>query len=200
MAISITRALAELKTLKKRITKHTQQSVFITTVTSNKNPLSATEEDMKANWASVNDLITRYQDVKFAIVRSNARTNVKIGSKIYTVAEAITMKECFEHGKALLNTIRNQRMTVNNTVEAHRRSTQEKLDSLLETNFKKDRKTSDDEIKTISEAYLKSNEIKVIDPLKLDTRITELEKHIDDFLGNVDFALSESNAITTIEI
>lgn len=200
MAISITRALSELKTLKKRITKHTQQSIFITTVTSNKNPLSATEEDMKANWASVNDLITRYENVKFAIVRSNARTNVKIGAKIYTVAEAITMKECFEHGKSLLNTIRNQRMTVNNTVEAHRRSVQEKLDSLLETNFKKDRKTSDDEIKTISEAYLKSNEIKVIDPLKLDTRIAELEKHIDDFLGNVDFALSESNAITTIEI
>lgn len=200
MAISITRALAELKTLKKRITKHTKESIFITTVTSNKNPLAATEEDMKANWASVNDLIARYQTIKFAIVRSNARTNVKIGNKTYTVAEAITTKECFEHSKALLATIRNQRMTVNNTVESHRRSTQEKLDSLLETNFKKDRKTSDDEIKTISEAYLKSNEIKVIDPLKLDTRINELEQHIDDFLGNVDFALSESNAITTIEV
>jgi len=195
--ISITRALAELKTLQKRIDKLTQ-SVFITTVLPGRSP-SLSEENMRSNWASVNDLITRYQALKFAIIQSNAVTKVRIGGKIYTVAEAIAMKDSAKQTTGLLESLRQQRCDVSNTVQRHNQQVQAKLDSLLEINFT-ERKTSEDDMKTIRDAYLKNNEIRVVDPIQLDTVIPQIEDSLQEFLSNVDFCLSESNAVTTIAV
>jgi hypothetical protein len=197
--ISITRALSELKTLDKRIEKLCTQNVFITTTTT-KSDSSSIEEDMKAGWKSINDLISRYQAIKFAIIRSNATTNVRIGTKTYTVSEAIAMKEStVKQQEKLLNALRQQRASSTNAVSYHTQQIQSKLDSLLEINFK-ERKTSEDDLRTIKEAYLKNNEIRVIDPLKIDAKISCLETELENFVANVDFCLSESNAITTITV
>jgi hypothetical protein len=197
--MSVTRALAELKTLQKRIQKF-NSSVFINVVTSNRySSPSASEADMRSDWDAVNSLIERYRAIKFAILQSNAVTKVRVGSKTYTVSEAIALKESMKHEQELLDTLRRQRVSVTNTVETHNQTIQHKLDSLLEINFK-ERKTSEDDIKTIKDAYLKNNEIRVVDPLKIDARITEMESRLEEFRSNVDFCLSESNAVTTITV
>jgi hypothetical protein len=197
--MSVTRALAELKTLQKRIQKF-NSSVFINVVTSNRySSPSASEADMRSDWDAVNALIERYRAIKFAILQSNAVTKVRVGSKTYTVAEAIALKESMKHEQELLDTLRRQRVYVTNTVETHNQAIQHKLDSLLEINFK-ERKTSEDDIKTIKDAYLKNNEIRVVDPLKIDARIAEMESRLEEFRSNVDFCLSESNAVTTITV
>jgi hypothetical protein len=197
--MSVTRALAELKTLQKRIQKF-NSSVFINVVTSNRySSPSASEADMRSDWDAVNALIERYRAIKFAILQSNAVTKVRVGSKTYTVAEAIALKESMKHEQELLDTLRRQRVSVTNTVETHNQAIQHKLDSLLEINFK-ERKTSEDDIKTIKDAYLKNNEIRVVDPLKIDARIAEMESRLEEFRSNVDFCLSESNAVTTITV
>lgn len=40
----------------------------------------------------------------------------------------------------------------------------------------------------------------LVDPLKLKNEIEVLSKEIDNFVSNIDAALSVSNAITTIDI
>ena len=40
----------------------------------------------------------------------------------------------------------------------------------------------------------------MIDPCKLSDKIKALEDEIEEFEANVDFALSESNALTQIEV
>lgn len=196
--ISVTRALAELKTLQKRIEKLTHQSVFSTTVLPGRGS-SVSEDAMRSDWASVNSLIARYRAIKFAILQSNATTRVRIGQTLYTVAEAIAMKDSIRQEQDLLDTLRQQRVSTSSAVDLHNQQVQNKLDSLLEINFK-ERKTSEDDMKTIKDAYLKNNEIRVVDPLKIDTKIAEMESRLEEFMTNVDFCLSESNAVTTVTV
>ena len=195
--MSITRALAELTLLSKRINRLTNLS-YITTMTGDR-AFAPEANQAKANWASLQDLMKRYRDIKFAIIKSNAITPVKIGNRTYTVAEAIAQKECFKFDTALLEALRTQRSNVRTYVESIDRKNQDKLDSLLELSFK-DRKSSEDEIRIIKDAYMKSNEPKVLDLLDIDSRITQLEEAEEDFTRNVDFCLSESNAITMISV
>ena len=42
--------------------------------------------------------------------------------------------------------------------------------------------------------------VKFVDPLSLETLVKQLETEVEDFKNNVDFALSESNSTTFIEI
>ena len=195
--MTITRALAELKNINARIEKLTANSLFMSTTGSAFGACS--EIDIRANWTSVNDLISRYEKMKFAILQSNSSTIVKIGGREYTVAEAIAMKDCIQYRKNLLDKVKRDRTYVLNTVAQHQNIIQNKLDTLLQTNFK-ERLTSEADIKNIQEAYMKTNEIKIVDPLKLDSLIPKLESEYDDFMTNVNFTLSESNAITTIAV
>ena len=91
MAISVTRALAEVKSLNDRIEKATRGSVFVSITTGGKvtngGDLQATSNALKANLQSVNDLIDRRNLVKGAIIRSNAVTNVTINGLEMSVAE-----------------------------------------------------------------------------------------------------------------
>lgn len=197
--ITVTRALSELNTIKKRLAKLTQNTTFLSTKVAGRAWRDHVHET-KANWDAMNSLMERYTQLKFAIITSNATTRVRIGKGTFTVAEAIAFKECMQHKKSLLDRMRNQRVDTNRVVQGHTDLVRSKLDRLLEMNFKSDGKSSETDIKAISEAYLKNNAIEVVDPLKVDDKITTLDEQIDDFMKEVDFALSESNAITRLSL
>lgn len=196
--MSITRALAELKNLNARIQKLTSSSIFMSYVVSGNVPL-VSETDIRSNWSSVNDLISRYEKIKFAILKSNSETKVKIGTKEYTVAEAISMKDCIQYRKNLLDKLKQDRTTTLNAITYHQNNLQNKVDVLLQNNFK-EKSITEDDIRSIRDTYLKNNEIKSIDPLRLDTLLQKLDSEYDDFMTNINFCLSESNAITNIVV
>ena len=87
-----------------------------------------------------------------------------------------------------------------NEVENANTQVKQKLDILLESNFGKDIKASATDVEAISKPYLEQNEWELVDPLGIVGRIEKFEKEIDEFEHEVDFVLSESNTITTIEI
>jgi hypothetical protein len=59
---------------------------------------------------------------------------------------------------------------------------------------------SKEDIASIFDPVFARYEHKLQDPIGIEKTIEKLEKRIDDFISNVDFVLSTSNAITTIEI
>lgn len=197
--LTVTRGLSEINTIKKRLSKLTQNTTFMSTKVGGRAWRDHLHET-KSNWQAINDLISRFQDLKFAIITSNANTQVKIGNQTYTVAQAIAMKECLEHKRSLLDKLRQVRRDVDTTVQHHNDGIRQKLDKLLELNFQRDRKTDEGDIKSISEAYLKNNAIEVVDPLNVDKEIIRLDEELDGFLKEVDFALSESNAVTQLSL
>ena len=84
--ISITKALAELKLLRKRIEAGLEDAKF-TMLRTKKSMVDVDKFSTNAHAAyqSYTDLLARYNAIKSAIVLSNATTRVSIGGHSYTV-------------------------------------------------------------------------------------------------------------------
>lgn len=207
MQISITRALSELKVLQKRFDKEVSQLDVISVqhgLTLMKNSSVKPEdfsEKAKAQLQSVEDLQKRIHLIKTKIQQSNAITVVKIGTQGMTVLEAIIKKSLIENQKDLLARLKKQLILANNNFEAATVSNENKIAKQLEDATKNSTIKLDLEVEKQIKASVESlYPIKMIDPCKLSDKIKALEDEIEEFEANVDFALSESNALTQIEV
>jgi hypothetical protein len=205
MEYSITRSLAELKLLDKRIHNAIQVSEF-GGMAVGKKPVqgyadNATfETKVQSNWDSVNDLIKRRNAIKSAIVLSNAKTLVNIAGVEMTVAEAIERKSSIVYDKALLNKLRNDYNIINNAVLRKNMEVEQKLEQQLAVLYGKDAKVSESERDMVTKPYREDHEAKIIDPIQLKDKIESLTEYIDSFESECDFILSESNTVTKIEV
>ena len=200
---SITRCLVELKTLDNRINKLISSTTFITYKTKNKN-YNYSEDDFKkgvlSDYQSLTDLIERRQKIKNAIVLSNATTEVEIAGNKMTVSQAIEFKNTIAYKINLLESLKRQRQHVTIETETHKIRVQQKIDENVRIICGKDSKPDAQVIQTVSEGIAKGDPIEVFDPLSIDKVIKDLEETIEDFNANVDFVLSESNALTTVSL
>lgn len=57
-----------------------------------------------------------------------------------------------------------------------------------------------EEVELHTKAFMERNEYILIDPLKINTRIEELDEKVSSFKAEVDAVLSESNALTKITV
>lgn len=201
--ITVTRALAQVKSLNDRIERATNSS-FITFTTGGKHQTGKEKTEVAAtiaaNLQSVTDLIKTRAKVKAAIVRSNANTKVNVSGVEMTVAEAIERKGSIQFEVALLNQMRQQVSTNTALVERQNVQMQARLDDLIKTAAGKDRKVDEAEIKAITDPFERANRAELLDPNELSKLIEKLEREVMDFIEDVDFALSEVNAITKIEV
>lgn len=200
--ISVTRALAQIKSLNDRIEKGISVP-FITNLTGGKHGTGKTvteiETTLKASLQSVKDLIEQRKALKSAVVRSNAITTVKINGVELTVAEAIERKSSIALEQRLLHQLKGQLAQVTANVEKTNVEMSRRLDALLLTAVGKDRQASETELAAISAPFKAQNEGKALDPNDLSVVIESLQKDIDGFLLEVDYALSEINATTMVD-
>ncbi len=199
--ISITQALAEIKLLRKRIDNAIDSGEYIAMKT--KKMMFDSDKfvaNAKSSFQSFQDLLTRYNKIKAAIVISNATTSVTIAGKSYTVAEAVERKRSIEFEKSLLSRMMLQYNDVKKRYEAHQVAEQARVERLLSVELGKDSKTSPDTIKILSESFLAENKADIVDPLKLETLIKTMTEEIELFETTVDYTLSESNGRTTISV
>lgn len=202
-SISIARALVELKTLDSRINKITDCTQWIVYKTKNKNH-NLSEDEYKKNtlseYQSLSDLISRRDRLKNAIMKSNSMTEVEVGGNKMTVSQAIEYKIIIEYKQKLLQRLKYQRQQVVVDVETHKQKVQVKIDDNIKVICGKDSKPDENVIKSVSDGITKGDPIEVFDPLGLDKVIQKLETEIEDFIANVDYVLSESNALTVITV
>lgn len=202
--ISITRALAEVKSLNDRIEKATRGTVFINTTvggrTVNGTDLQSTTNTLKANLQSVRDLIARRQTVKAAVIRSNSNTVVTINGIEMTVAEAIERKGSIDKERTLLAVLNQQLGQVRSIVERKNIEMQARIDTMVLAAVGKDRKATEEELDAISKPYIASNITAPLDPNGLEVVVAKMEEDINGFVFEVDFVLSEANAKTTIDV
>lgn len=195
--MTITRGLVQLKLLDKRIQKATTES-FITYKVGDEvhNPKSTPESALQ----SVEDLTTQRAKIKSAIMTANAVTEVTIGEETMTIAEAIEKKSTIVYMIDLHKSMTNQLRRTKADVEGINHVAQQRLDGLLETNFGKDMKAREGEIKSITDAFNTSNKAELVDPADLEAKIGILWNKIEEFKSEVDLSLSEINAVTEIDI
>lgn len=199
--MTVTRALAELKTLDRRINKAIADSEVIK-VRRKEDKWDVQEfcRTAQGQYQSAVDLINRRNALKSKVLDSNAVTRVKIGEYTYTIAEIIDRKQSLQYKKTLLLKLRNSRTSCQNLYEAKTDELRRKLDHLLEVNFGKDGKSNAETVPSITKSFWESNKVEQVDPVNISARIKELEDEITEFEKEADLVLSEANARTYFEV
>lgn len=205
--MTVHQALAELKTMDSRIDKAicAEQYVFANKHSNQKvegMPIPEKVEIIKSQFQRVQDLITRRDAVKRAVVLSNARTEVVIGGKTYTVAEAIELHiNGLEFRRDFLNKLTRDYARAKDTASANNGEALEKrADAHVANVFGHDAKPSAEDISRVRAEFITGQTYELVDPLKIEEVLRKMEEEITAFEVNVDAALSVSNAITEIEI
>lgn len=205
MKYSIHRCLAELKLLDSKINKAINKKFIGFKKNSANGEYNTHETDadfeklVQSNYDTVMAYINRRKLFKEAIVNSNAVTVVVIGGKEYTVASAIERKEAISYEENLLYQLKIQYANSLRIVNENNDKMENNLDKQISQMVGSDNSKNDD-IATFAEFYRKQNGYTLLDPLKIKDKLDKLEKEIEDFKSEVDCVLSESNAITLVEI
>lgn len=203
--ISAHRILAELKIIGDRINEAATQEFVGCRVGDEGIPagfksIEEFEKRAKAKWFSVNDLIKRRNQLKRALIASNAVTIVEIAGVKMTVAEAIDRKDAIEFDKRLLTHLRGQNSNVIRRFEGELRILNQQIDKRIEEASGKDAKVNKEDEENIIKMAEKRYKPHFVDPIKINEQIDKLYQEIREFELEVDIALSESNARTMIEI
>lgn len=205
---SICRAMTEIKTLKKRLEKKTNELNPIAVKHGSKlkypDP-SYKEEDFAAKAKeenqSVEDIFKRLVDMKKKIDASNATTLVKIGKAgEMTVQQALVEKGLLPYKHSLLNKYKAALQQARRYFEQAEKENQTRIESIVHDKNTSGAAFKSDEEKAIADNINSLYKVEFVDPLDLAKKIETLQEEIEDFETNVDFALSESNSTTFIEV
>lgn len=203
--MSIHRALAELKLLDKRINRAINKD-FIAMKIGFEAPSGYKNDEEFINYSkrafeSAKGLIKRRNLIKSKIIESNAKTKVTIAGVEMTVASAIDQKDAIKYKKDLLLSLRSQQRDVNNKIERELPSMNQRLEQRIIGDMgNRDRKEYAKEVEEITEKFLNRNKPGMLDPIDIKQEIDDLTEEIELFETEVDYALSESNTETKIEI
>lgn len=206
--ILVTKGLNELKLLDSRINRKIEEGEFVGAAKVSAVNINGkiTKESFKANakasYASIVDLIKRRTEIKSAIIKSNAKTMVRIAGKDMTVAEAIDRKSSIQYEKSLLNSLTEQYNMAIYDVNTHNEEVDESIEQLLITAYGKEgkEKITEASFNAIANPYREANEYGLVDVLEIDKLIKKMQDDIEAFESEVDTCLQISNSTTFIEI
>lgn len=208
--ISVTRALTEIKHLSDRIERASHEQFiglmkgknnFEVCISAPSQSVESVSKTFKQNLQTVNDLISRRERLKKAVILSNANTFVVISGVKMTVAEAIEKKASISFKQSLLSSINQQYINNKARVESENNKLSNEINNAVQAAYSNDKgKVDEDQYNAVANPRLERNMYSLIDPNNVDYVISSLKKEIDEFLQEVDFSLSESNSRTEIEV
>ena len=206
MKMTLARALAEIKLLNSKIEKNIGRLQLVATKTGKKDIINGSNEKVvdfnenaKSNYQSTLDLIKRRNFIKSKLTQANAITTILIGQDSYTIAEAIDRKNSIQIEKTLLDKMKsNLNLQIKNMNTANDKMEAD-INRMVETKMGADKSKADD-VADLKRIFRESDTTTLVDPLDLKVKIEDLEKSIENFELNIDFTLSEANAINYIEI
>ena len=202
--MSIHRGLAELNILDDRIKKSISQK-FLFPVKNNADMVNGVKieeikNQIKGNFETTTSLIDNRKKIKDAITLSNATTKITLGNEEMTVAEAIERKNSIHYEEEFLRTLKIQSEDVSSFIESKEREIPNGLERYLTVVLGEKEKRKIEEVDQYTKKFYDDNKYVLIEPVNSREYIKLLEKRISDFKLNVDYALSESNATTFIEV
>lgn len=203
--MTIHRALAELKVIGARIEKGISE--IMPSGIMQKDKLvngSSKKEDFerqaRERFQSVKDLIERRNKIKSAIVKANGDTDVKVGTVVMKISDAINLKQVIEYKKTLVETLAKKHLAAKSGLEKNNAQIETNALKLAEVALgKQGVKIGDNDAQNVIGPYLDANKFILVDPLDIEKQIELITKEINDFETEVDAALSEINAVTFIE-
>ena len=208
MEMTVQRALNELNTLESRIDKRLSDFRIIGTRKNSENRVSETREPVadfavraKAIMDSADALLKRQQQLKRAIMTSNAQTMIEVAGVTYSVMTAIDRKRTIESEKQVLACMKQALRNAETKVLRENDKVEDYIQRQVLAMASGDLANKKDEfITSFEKLYRDKNGWDLVDPLGLRDLIEKREQEILDFELEIDTALTVSNAITKIVI
>ena len=210
MAISVTRALAEIKNLDSQINKLVGDSRFVYTtkgqgdklaVIGVSRPAAALAEDIKSKFQKINDLIARRRAMKAAIQKSNANTIIVVAGTPMVVSDAIERKQNIMYEANLHTQMRQQYLMAMQSVDKMNATLDQQIETAVTQAYSNDKgKVTPEQYEAVAAPRKAEHLAALLDPLGVETKLESMGETINAFLLEIDFCLSESNARTEIEI
>ena len=150
---------------------------------------------------SIFSIIKNYTNIKSAINDANAKTIVNIGGNEYSIANAIARQRVIAVEKSVYKKILNDCLKTEAYVETQnaQKLSSDAISTYIST-ILRDGKKDDKLVESLSEKYMKDNELEIYDPLNIRE---EIEKKLDDiqaFEEQIHFVLTKANVETTITV
>lgn len=204
---TITRALTRVKTLSNRLEELGETSGrnignYIGTVLEQRSSSDGSKkyvETANANFNSFNDLFDELVKVKNAIKASNAVTKITINGEIMTISEAITLKEVIHVKRNFYRELLNRYEDCEKSVERAEAEIEDKARKQVEK-LNLDSKENYETILDATRASVTKDSRIVVVGLNNIEKVREEFAKLDNFFEEIDYKLSESNAVTVITL
>lgn len=202
--MTITRALVELKKLTNEIENLTPKVQAFIAVGDQKKIANTNLEQAKAESQAQRDRVTsrieRFSKIQNAIHKSNAETVVELGGKKMTVLEAINLKKVSQFKLQQLSSLTRARDLA--VADHARRTTQmeDEISAMAQTLAGNGNKISEEQLATARKSVEANKKPEIVGLEEMNKAIESLAKEVSDIVNELDFVLSESNAVTKIEI
>lgn len=202
--ISITRALTRIKTNKDQLNNLENEKYVVSELSTeiDSKRVKAFKANSQSNFDKAKSLVAESVALQQAIRKSNLETKVTIANEEMTVSEAIIRKDLASYQRDIFSTIRSQSMRADSQIEdadskieqkarefVERLKTNEDNKDQLDRAFELGRQSAERELKRVKVAGF-----------NVDSFLVEELDRLNQFLQEVDYVLSESNAVTMIEV
>lgn len=211
LKITLTRALSLIKSIDQEIkTYFDQERILISALIGNKERIATKmikdKEELtsriQSDYDTLNNLMNKRRAIKNAIVLSNATSTVNINDQEITVAEAIELKNHLPVREHVLKAYRNQYSATQKFLDKNASEVENRINELIKIQVNEDTKP-EDKLKIMD--IIRENEnntslATLFDPINLIDKIKKTETEINNIKSELDYVLSEHNAVTTITV
>ena len=200
--ISVARALADYKTLTKRIADEVSRSQFVYTTQGQGATKKVVGFAMTAEQAAsasqscidrINALLKNQRAIRAAITVSNATTQITVAGLTMSVAEALELGKEITTREIFVQNLNRQLDDATRKVAAHNSSSIPKFDSAVANVDKA-------ALETAMAAMVGALGMEVVNQKSLMDTSKKISTEIIELRENVNFAINESNVVTLVEV
>lgn len=203
MYISLHRVIAEIKNLEQKLMVNGQQVVGVATKKDGMvghTPKEKFEQNSQGCIDSFVDNLERLRNLKVARNIANATTKVCVSGQEMTIDEAIVRKATASYLQQFIQGIKQQYVGAVNTVNAASQEVERKIEAQVIAIGGSSKKVSEEEMKTIRAMMERSTGKEIVVGKNVEAFLEKSMAEIEKFMVEVDFVLSEANAMTQVDV
>jgi hypothetical protein len=200
MEMSLHRVIAEIKATEQKLSQ-IASGAFVFTV-----PVDSTADTDEAkrlsqsNFDNIQALLKKLAVLKAERNKANATTKVKIAGIEMTIDEALARKAANVYRLTFLNTLRAQMNNGKARVDQVQAQIEAKIAQQVAGASSGTKKANEDEIQVFRTLAERNTKIAVVTFDGLKDQIDAIAKELEQFATEVDYVLSEANAVTKVEV
>lgn len=202
--LTLTRVLVELKLYDSKIQKAIDELKPVSysvnnVVTEYRQTPNEFIGEYNSQMQKIKDLRNNKTLLKNTLMKANATTKVTIADKEYTILEALNKKQDIQTEQYLINVLKHSLSNSVSKVNNLQEQVEDRIEKTINSKSASSGNQSKDYVQVVRDSY--SDQIpKLVNADVIEKLIIEKENAVSEFLAEVDFALSEVNAITKINV